>query len=572
MAQPHEISPAGPSWRELARLAGLGPAAERVAEAEEELQVAVESLRQVGAWPLPDEAEPALVFAAGQLAAPELSEPAPASGNGSPLVGGRQLSGPPPGGTRASVAPSQRHGPAGVPGVVEAISLIRRGLLSPAELVEACLRRIEAAEPALQAWVLVLREQARAAARRAEAALRAGGPVGPLHGIPFAVKDIFHVAGVPTAAGTVSWQVVPQEDARVVARLREAGAVLLGKTTTTEFAFRDPAPTRNPWNPDHTPGGSSSGSAAAVAARMVPIALGSQTAGSLVRPASYCGVVTLKPTYGRISRHGVLPLSWSLDHVGAFTLTVADQVPVLAALSGPDPEDPSTLGLPAWAPTVHRAGGTIPLPEADEQAAEQARGLVVGVPDRFFDRSLQPEARALWEAALGVMEGLGMRLEPVSLPACFEAAQAAHHLIMRAEAAAYHLRRVRERPDGVRPGLRRMVLAGALLPAVAYQRAQQLRRTYVREMRQLLRRVDVLAAPATPGPAPRGLEWTGPYALQVPFTLGGFPVLGVPMGRVPSGLPVGLQLAADLLQEGRVLLAGMAYQAVTDWHRLVPPA
>ncbi len=171
----------------------------------------------------------------------------------------------------------------------------------------------------------VLRERALEEAQEAERAMRSGEAKGPLHGIPFGVKDIYHVAGVPTRAGSASWEVKPSQDAVAVSRLRRTGAILLGKTTTTVFAFRDPAPTRNPWNPAHTPGGSSSGSAAAVAARMVPLALGTQTAGSLSRPASYCGVVAPKLTYGLVSRRGVVPLAWSLDHVGAFTLTVEDQ-------------------------------------------------------------------------------------------------------------------------------------------------------------------------------------------------------------------------------------------------------
>ena len=551
---------AWPAWQELARAAGLGGLAAELQAAAEELEAALAQAREVLAYPLPGETEPALVFQPGWEQAWGALAPAE-QGRAGPAAGGPVQR---PG---AAPALSGDAAPSGAPAcflsVSEAAALVARGDLSPVELVTSCLERIEQVEPAVGAWVQVLRDEALEQARRAEQAVRQGQQgLGPLHGIPFGAKDIFHAAGVPTRAGTRGWQVLPDEDAEAVRRLRQAGAILLGKTTTTEFAFRDPPATRNPWKLAHTPGGSSSGSAAAVAARMVPLALGSQTGGSLSRPAAYCGVVTLKPTYGLVSRRGVLPLAWSLDHVGAFTRTVEDQALVLAVLAGADPHDPATwLAGRAWGarPAAGAAGPRAP-----------GRAGVVGVPDRFFGEQAEPACWQLFQQALRVLEQAGYRVESVKLPSSFEAAQAAHALIMRVEAAAYHLDRLRSRPEMLRGGIRRLAATGAVLPAVAYERAQQLRRLYAREMAELFRHVTLLATPATPGPAPVGLEWTGPFTFNAPFSMAGLPTLTLPMGRVEPGLPVGLQLAARPFGEEELLEAGMAFQAATSWHRECP--
>src|SRR5512143_2344732 len=225
--------------------------------------------------------------------------------------------------------------------VVAAARRIAEGTLSPTALLEACLERISARDETVRAWVAVDETGARATARERTEEARAGRPRGPLHGIPVAIKDIFHVAGATTTCGAAAaFHTTATADAAAVARLRAAGAIVLGKAHTTEFAYFAPGPTRNPWNPAHTPGGSSSGSAAAVAARMVPLALGTQTVGSVLRPAAYCGVVGLKPTHGRISAAGVLALAASLDHVGVFARRVEDCALVLSLLAGADPADP----------------------------------------------------------------------------------------------------------------------------------------------------------------------------------------------------------------------------------------
>jgi aspartyl-tRNA(Asn)/glutamyl-tRNA(Gln) amidotransferase subunit A len=252
------------------------------------------------------------------------------------------------------------------------------------------------------------------------------------------LKDIIFTAGVETAAGSkVLAGFVPEYDATVTARLKAAGAIILGKTVTTEFAMFEPGPTRNPWNPEHTPGGSSSGSAAAVAARMCPAAFGSQTAGSILRPAAFCGIVGLKPTYGRVSRHGVVPVSWTLDHVGPMVRTVADAALLLKVVAGPDPNDPTTL----------------PVPVDDYPAAvgQDAAGLRVGIPDRFFTEAADDESRRAYEAAVTRLKELGLMLRPVRLPGVFEPLRDAHRTIMYAEAATFHKKWFAERPDDYRP-------------------------------------------------------------------------------------------------------------------------
>ena len=231
--------------------------------------------------------------------------------------------------------------------LVEMVARIGRKKLSPMALAESILKRIDSVEPGIQAWVNLDRESVLKEARRKEKELSRGRTRGPLHGIPIGVKDIFYTAGMKTSSGSkVFADFIPSYDSTAVERLKNAGAIILGKTATTEFAHAEPAATRNPWNPEHTPGGSSSGSAAAVAAGMCPGALGSQTGGSVLRPASYCGVVGVKPTYGRISKYGVFPFSWSFDHVGIFARSVEDAAVLLSVLAGHDPRDPSTGNEP----------------------------------------------------------------------------------------------------------------------------------------------------------------------------------------------------------------------------------
>ncbi len=441
--------------------------------------------------------------------------------------------------------------------VAAASELIARKKLSPVELVRALLDRIERVEPKVRAWARLLPEAALAEARRLEELQVKGEFCGPLHGVPIGLKDIIFTAGVETAAGSeVLAGFVPGYDATVTARLKAAGAIILGKTVTTEFAMFEPGPTRNPWNPEHTPGGSSSGSAAAVAARMCPAAFGSQTAGSILRPASYCGVVGLKPTYGRVSRHGVVPVSWTLDHVGPMTRTVADAALLLKVVAGPDPKDPTTL--------------LAPVDDYPAAVGRGAGGLRVGVPDRFFSELADDESRRAYEAALTTLRELGLLIRPVRLPEAFEPLRDAHRTIMYAEAAAFHRDWFKERPDDYRPRTRRIIRAGLLTSAPLYLRAQQVRTEAVRAMGRLFEEVDVLVTPTTPGPAPRGLDWTGDPAFNQPFSAVGFPAITVPAGLSGSGLPLGVQFVARPFDEATLFRVAAAFEAATGLS-LKPP-
>src|SRR5262244_3635694 len=293
-------------------------------------------------------------------------------------------------------------------GVSEAADAVRTGAVSPVELVEACLARIGALDGRLLAWAHVDAAGARATARERDAEARAGRLRGPLHGVPVGVKDIFDVVGMPTTGGARTFaHTRPTADAAAVARIRAAGAIVLGKTVTTEFAYRDPAPTRNPWNRGHTPGGSSAGSAAAVAARMAPLALGSQTVGSVLRPAAYCGVVGFKGTHGLVPVAGVIPLAWSLDHVGVLTRSTTDAALAMSVLAGRDLM-PSELAAPRLALA----------PELLERASPEVAAHVAAAADAF--------ARA------------GATVSKIELPASFRELAAAGHTVLEAEAAAYH--------------------------------------------------------------------------------------------------------------------------------------
>lgn len=344
-------------------------------------------------------------------------------------------------------------------GVADAVAAITRGETSAVELVRALIERIERTDQELRAWVVVDRERALAEAKRRDELPR--DRRGPLHGVPIGVKDIFDVAGLPTKAGFAPFaDRVAADDCTVVARLRSAGAVILGKTVTTQFAYIDPPPTRNPWNADRTPGGSSSGSGASVAARQVPAALGSQTGGSVLRPAAYNGVVGLKPTYGRVSRSGVLPLAWSIDHPGTLTRSVVDAALLLRAIAGHDPRDPSSSRAP------------VPDYVAAARPGAPPRLLVL---DDFLERA-QPDAALRFVDAIGRLRTAGASVERGRFPSGAPALIGAHAVVMQAEAAAVHRRLIAEHRDAYAPRIRAFVENGALVLAVDYLDAQRLRR------------------------------------------------------------------------------------------------
>ena len=426
--------------------------------------------------------------------------------------------------------------------VLDAAADIRAGRLSATGLVEACLARIDACETDVQAWVAVDRQGALAAARRLDADAREGRFHGPLHGVPIGLKDIIDAAGLTTTAGARGFaDTTPREDATCVARLRSAGAVILGKLQTTEFAFSDPAVTRNPWHASRTPGGSSSGSAAAVAARMVPAALGSQTLGSVLRPAAFCGVVGLKPTYGRVSRRGVVPLSWSLDHVGVFARSVADAALVMSAAAGYDPADPGSATAPPADVTAVLAG----------PPARPPRLGLIGEP--FLARAT-PEARSHLDDVARMLRARGAEVEPVRLPSLMEAVYSAVIAVSRAEIGAVHADSHRRRADAYRPRIRAGIEIGQCIPADLYLRAQRIRRRARVDLAPLLARYDALMMPSALGPAP-DRSTTGDAAFNGPWTGLGLPSVSVPTGLAAEGLPLGTQLIGGPFEEARLLTA-----------------
>jgi aspartyl-tRNA(Asn)/glutamyl-tRNA(Gln) amidotransferase subunit A len=424
--------------------------------------------------------------------------------------------------------------------VSEAAEQVRAGSLSPSDYANALLDRIDNCEPDLQAWVTIDREGVISDARQKEQDLEAG-MAGLMHGIPVGLKDIFYTAGMKTTAcSRIYADFVPDYDATCVTKLKEAGAIVLGKAVTTEFATSDPSPSRNPWNREHTPGGSSSGSSVAVASGMCPAALGSQTGGSTCRPAAYNGIVGLKPTYGRISRYGVVPVSWSLDTVGILVRTVTDAAILLQAMAGHDPKDPGS------------AEAAVPdfIEEMGRQSSPPRLGLLKQ--GYFFDRSTEEVRQHTLKVATQLAQA-GAVIEELELPESFAAAADVQRVIMNVECAAFHEEFFRHRADEYGPRLRANIEMGLLIPSVTYLQAQRLRREFRRDLSALAGRVDALLMPATPAPAPRDLNTTGDAAFQAPWTSAGLPTIVVPSGLSDEGLPLGVQFAAPPFEEGRLL-------------------
>jgi aspartyl-tRNA(Asn)/glutamyl-tRNA(Gln) amidotransferase subunit A len=410
-------------------------------------------------------------------------------------------------------------------GAAEAARQIAAGTLSPVALVEACLARIRAVEPRLGAWAYLDESGALATAREREADAKAGRLRGPLHGVPIGIKDIFHVAGMPTTGGARPWaHTRPAEDAAPVALVRRTGAVIVGKTVTTEFAYRDPSPTRNPWNVEHTPGGSSAGSAAAVAARMVPLALGSQTVGSVLRPAAYCGVVGFKGAHGRVPVEGVIPLAWSFDHVGVFGRTVADAALAFGALG--------------------------PL-----SALEVRRPFRLALAPELLERA-EPEVAAQVRAAAGAFARAGASVEDVKLPASLADLPAAGLVVLEVEAAAYHEPHWRRHAGEYGPEIRAAVEAGLGRSGVDYVRANRARLRFRTDVLAVLAPYDALLSPTAPGPAPRGLASTGDGSLCAPWSWAGVPAVSLPIGVSAAGLPHALQLVGGHDESRLLAVAG----------------
>ena len=433
---------------------------------------------------------------------------------------------------------------------------VRAKETSPVEIVESLLARMDSLEPQLQAWVYVDRETVLADARQRQQELDTLPEVGPLHGVPIGVKDIFYTAGIPTTACSRVYQdFVPSFDAASLALLKQAGAIMLGKTVTTEFACLDPSDTKNPWNPAHTPGGSSSGSAVSVAVGMCPAALGSQTVGSVLRPASYNGVVGLKPTYGRVSRHGVVPVSWSLDTVGWMARSVEDAALLLQVMAGPDPNDPVAARFPA---------------------GDYLSGLETDTPPRislirpFFMDGSDAEVQSNVSSALNALASAGASIDEVVLPESFNTAIADQQIIMACEAAAFHQPMYETRSEEYRPLLRAMLRRGLDTDAATYSQALERRLRFITDMHLLAEQADVLLTPSTPTPALADLTNTGNTMFQGPWTSSGLPTITIPSGLAESGLPMGLQIIAAPFREERLLAAARWCERVLDVH-LSPP-
>lgn len=432
---------------------------------------------------------------------------------------------------------------------------VARGERSPVELTEAALARLVERDPALNLFQLVLAERARAAARQAEAEIRNGQYRGPLHGIPVAVKDLLHMAGTPTTAGSmIRAGMVVNENAAAVEKLEAAGAIIIGKTRMSEFAYAPGSvnphygPTRNPHNPAHDTGGSSSGSAAAVADGVVFAALGSDTGGSIRIPAAHCGLAGLKATFGAISLYGAINLAWSLDHVGPLTRTVADAALLFAALAGADGRDART-----------RPGLTFPVTELLARQPN-LRGLRIGVlgDDGSGGPLATDEVLAAWRLGLRKLEQAGATLVELDMPR-LRTMWTLGGALLAQEALAYHLPTLRTRLSDYGDFMRLRILAAFAYEPGAFVRAQQLRGVFRHEVNAIFDTVDLLSTPTMPDAAPL-LGVPSPTVFTLPFNLLGWPALTVPAGKTSSGLPLGLQLVGRPWDEATVLRAGLALE------------
>ncbi|MGH9345108.1 MAG: amidase, partial [Terriglobia bacterium] len=404
----------------------------------------------------------------------------------------------------------------------------------------SCLRMIERLEPQVKAWVTLDRDGAMREAAALEREARDGRLRGPLHGIPLGVKDIFYTAGMRTTgghAGTADF--VPDYDAAVVERLKRSGAIILGKTTTTEFALLAPTPTRNPWNLEHTPGGSSSGSGAAVAARMCPAAIGSQTGGSTLRPAAYCGVVGLKPTHGRVSVFGMIPLVESTDHPGIIGREVRDLALVLQVIAGYDPRDHTSLNaaVPDYISAVEHGS---------------KRRNIAWMSGEFYTRANEAVREAVKSAAVRMREA-GAQIDEMEPPPSYDGIEKALLTMLSSEAATYHQETIEKRPETLAPKTREMLEAGLKISAAKYIRARQSQRQFKADIARLLEDYDAILVPATPSPAPQGLDSTGDPVFNSPWSMTGNPAIALPCALDHAGMPIAIQLVGAALGEPRLL-------------------
>ena len=452
----------------------------------------------------------------------------------------------------------------------EVATLVKQKKISPVEIMRACLARTEALNPLLNAFITVTGESALAEARRAESEVQRGQWRGPLHGIPIGLKDLIDTAGVRTTAASALFKDrVPQEDAPVVQRLREAGAVFLGKLNMHELAFGPTTRTtsyfgrvRNPWATEHISGGSSGGSGAAVAAALCYAALGSDTGGSIRQPAAFCGIVGLKPTYGRVSTRGTIPVSWSADHIGPMTRSAVDAAIVLQAIAGYDAKELTSYDMPV----------------EDYAAATTDPGVLrmrVGVPRDFFYAGLDPEVKEAAERSMATFAELGAEVREVAMDVSTD------RTVILAEAYAYHAENIAKHPDLYLPETLAKFKLGAGIDLGAYIKAQLKLDQHRRQSAKMFADLDVLATPTTPVPAPKDSEIPTKFEEIMskdslmwrntrPFNLSALPTISVPCGFTKAGLPIGLQLSAAPWREAAVLRLAHAYEQATSWHTRRP--
>ena len=458
----------------------------------------------------------------------------------------------------------------------ELAELIGSREVSPVEATEAYLDRIDAVDGKLNSYITVCRDEAIGEARRAQEEIASGKYLGPMHGIPVAVKDQFYTRGIRTTGGSsILEDFVPDEDATVIANLKRAGAVLLGKLNMSEYALGDAfhhpfGRPRNPWDLSRNPGTSSSGSGAATAAFLCATSLGEDTGGSIRGPAAFCGLVGLRPTWGRVSRFGVLGASWSMDTVGPISRTVTDCAMTLEAISGYDPKDPYT-----W---------KTPVPEYLSKLDGDIRGLKVGVvQERVHTDAVEPEVRQNVERAISLLGELGAEVKEVSMPLSPHSALISTAIIM-ADVAALHRQGIADHLDRYDQNVRVRLLAGSILPSRAHHKATRLREVMRRQVLEALERVDVLvlptsSIPASPIPTRAGIAskqesldgYYGRRSFPSPFNLASVPALSVNCGFTSQDLPIGLQVAGRPFDEETLFRVAHAYQQATDWHTRRPP-
>ncbi len=454
------------------------------------------------------------------------------------------------------------------PSILDLSKQLQARKISPVDLTQDCLARIEKLNPVLTAFITVTADSALAQARQAEKEIQRGKWRGPLHGIPLALKDLIDTAGILTTAGSALFQDrIPSDDAEVVRGLKDAGAVLLGKQNLHEFAYGGSSvvshygPVRNPWNPAHIAGGSSGGSAASVAADLGYAAIGTDTAGSVREPAALCGVVGLKPTYGRVSTRGVIPLSMSLDHVGPITRTVADAAILLQTIADPTAKD--------------EAGNTMNIPDYASSLGEKLSPLKVGVPRSFFYEDLDPEVASAVDQALSVLKTLTAEMREISLTVD------ADRRLQMAESYSVHAEFVARSPELYQPETLRRIRSGENISQSQVLESRAKLEQARREIKRAFEKVDVLVTPTTPIPAPilakleqqpAQLRPTELLLLRNtrPFNVWGIPAISIPCGFTRAGLPIGLQISASHWGEATVLQLAYAYEQATEWHKRRP--